>query len=184
MKRSILAFLIVSLLSTVTYSQKYLSKTGHIWFFSSTAVEDIEAHNHQSSAIINSENGEVVVSVLMKSFEFEKALMEEHFNENYIESDKFPKGKFKGSITNIEEVDFSKNGDYEAAVSGALTIHGTPKDVETKMNINVKGDKVRVTGKFSVSPSDFDIKIPKMVADKIAKNLDVNVDMEFSPYKK
>jgi len=175
---------VLAMITSLTYSQKFITKTGHIWFYSSTPMENIEAHNKQSSSILDSQTGDVVVSVLMKSFEFEKALMQEHFNENYVESDKFPKGKFKGKINNLADIDFKNDGEYRAMVSGTLTIHGTAKDIETAMLIHVRGDALHVVGKFVVAPSDFAIEIPKMVEKNIASEIDVNVDMNFKPYKK
>lgn len=173
------------LLATTSWSQaqKYLSRDGHIWFYSSTPVEDIEAHNHLSTAIVDIESGEVIVSVLIKSFEFEKALMQEHFNENYMESDEFPKSTFKGKITNIDEIDFSKPGTYEAQVSGKLSIHGQDKNIDTKVQIQVTEVGFSVEGTFVVAPEDYAIHIPGIVRNKIAKELDVHIDINFKPYK-
>jgi hypothetical protein len=167
-----------------TFAQKYLCRDGHIWFFSSTPLENIEAHNKQASGIIDSETGEVVVSLLMKSFEFEKALMQEHFNENYVESHKFPKGKFKGSIVNYNEIAFDKPGTYTANMKGTLNIHGVDKEIETPVELSVDGEKIHVKGKFVASPADFNIEIPSVVRKNIAKQIDVNIDMTFSPFKR
>jgi hypothetical protein len=162
-------------------AQKYISKTGHIWFFSHTPVEDIEAHNHQVASTLNVSNGEIVFGMLIKGFEFKKALMQEHFNENYMESDKIPKASFKGKITNVSSVDFKKDGTYPAEVSGDLTVHGVTKSVTTKGSIEVKDGKITAKAKFIASPKDYDIKIPSVVEKSIAKEIEVNVDVIYSP---
>lgn len=184
MKKSILIIAIVGLVMNFSFAQKFLCRDGHVWFFSTTPVENIEAHNKQASAILDTETGEIVVSVLMKSFEFERALMQEHFNENYVESDKFPKGKFTGKISNLSEIDFKKPGTYTAQVKGVLNIHGVDKEIETPIELRVDGDKIQAKGKFVTAAEDFKIEIPSVVKDKIAKQIDVNLDMGFSPYKK
>ena len=184
MKNTILILALFLLGVNFSHAQKYLCRDGHIWFFSTTPIEDIEAHNKQASGIIDTQTGEVVVSVLMKSFDFKKALMQDHFNENYCESDKFPKGKFKGKITNLSEIDFNKSGSYTANMSGVLNIHGVDKEIETPVELRIDSDNINVKGKFVTAPSDFEIEIPSVVKDKIAKQLDVNIDMSFSPYKK
>ncbi|MCF8374591.1 MAG: YceI family protein [Bacteroidales bacterium] len=184
MKKSILIIAIIGLAMNFSFAQKFLCRDGHVWFFGTTPMENIEAHNKQASSIINTETGEIVVSVLMKSFEFEKALMQEHFNENYVESDKFPKGKFNGKITNLNEIDFSKPGSYTAQVKGVLNIHGVDKEYEIPVEMRVDGETINAQGKFATSAEDFKIEIPSVVRDKIAKQIDVNLNMSFSPYKK
>ena len=175
--------LLILLFAMVPYAmaQKYISKTGHIWFFSHTPVEDIEAHNHQAASILNASNGEIQFSMLIKGFEFKKALMQEHFNENYMESDKIPKASFKGKITNVSSIDFKKDGTYPAEVSGDLTVHGVTKPVTTKGTIEVKDGKITAKAKFITSPKDYDIKIPSVVEKNIAKEIEVNVDVSYSP---
>lgn len=183
MKKQIFLAVLAILSITSVNAQKFISKTGHIWFFSSTPMENIEAHNRQASGVIDAESGNVLVNVLMKSFEFEKALMQEHFNENYVESDKFPKAKFSGKITDKSAVSFDKNGEYPLIVKGELTIHGVTKEIESPFQVSVKDGKIQVNGKFVVSPEDYGIAIPSVVRNNIAKNIDVNVDMGFEPAK-
>jgi YceI-like domain len=175
--------LIILFLAIVQYAtaQKYISKTGHIWFFSHTPVEDIEAHNHQVASTLNVSNGEIAFGMLIKGFEFKKALMQEHFNENYMESDKIPKANFKGKITNLSNIDFKKDGTYATEVSGDLTIHGVTKPITTKGTIDVKDGKVTAKAKFIVSPKDYDIKIPSVVEKNIAREIEVNIDTSYSP---
>lgn len=162
-------------------AQKHMTRTGHIWFYSHTPVEDIEAHNNQVNSVIDAESGEMVFAVLMKGFQFEKALMQEHFNEKYVESSKFPKASFKGKITNLDEIDFSQDGTYKAKVTGQLTIHGVTNDIETEGEIKVEGGKVSATALFQTAVKDYDIKIPKVVEDNIAKIIDIHVEMAYEP---
>jgi polyisoprenoid-binding protein YceI len=178
-----LKILIVTLFVTVqiTQGQKVLTKNGHVWFYGKTPLEEIEAHNRQVVSIIDESTGEINFMLLIKSFEFKRALMQEHFNENYIESDKYPKSTFKGKITNLDKIDFKKDGVYPAEVSGDLTLHNVTKPVTAKGTIEIKGSSVMAKAKFVTTPHDFDIAIPSVVEDKIAKEIDVNVDVTYAP---
>lgn len=162
---------------------KYFTRNGHISFFSKTPVENITADNKQVASIMDTGTGEVVFSVLMKSFQFPKALMQEHFNESYIESDKYPKSTFKGKILNIQGVDFSKEGVYKVEVEGELTIHGVTKPVKSEGTLEVKENKVYAKSAFNVAAADYNIQIPKVVQDNIAKNIDIQVDLVYEPMK-
>jgi polyisoprenoid-binding protein YceI len=123
----------------------------------------------------------MVFQVLIKSFHFERALMEEHFNENFIESDKFPKSIFKGKITNLSAVNFSKNGTYEVTVEGDLTIHGVTNKISTGGTIEVVTGGINASSKFKLVPEDYKITIPGVVRDKINKDFDVTVTIKYSP---
>jgi len=164
----------------ISYGQKFISKTGHIWIYSYTPVEVIEAHNRQVVSILDATTGDLQFTLLVKSFEFKIALMQEHFNENYMESDKLPKSSFKGKINNLDKIDFKKDGIYPAEVSGDLTIHGVTKPVSATGTIEVKGQTLTAKTKFAVSPKDYNIVIPSLVEDKIAKTIDVNVDVPYA----
>ena len=109
-----------------------MTKNGYIGFFSHTPMEDIKGDNNQVAGVLDISTGEMVFQALIKSFHFDRALMEEHFNENYMESDKFPKSSFKGKITNLSSVNFSKNGIYDVTVEGDLTIHDVTNKISTK----------------------------------------------------
>jgi polyisoprenoid-binding protein YceI len=179
MKRIIFVFALSLSFSTV-FGQKYISKNGHISFNASTPLEDINAHNQQAASILDAATGDIVFNALMKSFEFKVALMQEHFNENYIESDKYPKASFKGKIANISSVNFSKDGNYNVDVSGDLTLHGVTKPISTKGEIRIKNGIVSAISKFVVQTADYNIKIPKIVEGKIAKEVEVNVDLTYA----
>jgi polyisoprenoid-binding protein YceI len=162
-------------------AQKYMTKNGYIGFFSHTPVEDIKADNNQVAGILDASTGEMVFQVLIKSFHFEKALMEEHFNENYMESDKFPKSTFTGKIINLSAINFSKNGIYDVTVEGELTIHGVTNKVTTKGSVEIVTGGINANSKFNIIPEDYKIDIPGVVRNNIAKTLEVTVTMKYSP---
>lgn len=170
-------------LCTGLQAQKYFTRTGEISFFSSTSVENIEAHNKTVTAVFDAATGAIQFSVTMKAFHFEKALMEEHFNENYVESDEFPKSSFKGEIVNIASIDLTKNGVYSSEIKGKLTIHGVTKDISTQAQFTVKDGKVIGEAKIQINPEDYKIEIPGVVREKIAKELEITMVMNFEEKK-
>ena len=163
------------LLATNAFSERYMTRTGKVTFFSSTPLENIEAVNNETACALDSKSGDVAFQVPVKSFKFEKALMQEHFNENYMESDKYPKADFKGKVTNLSAVDFGKDGQYNVTASGKLTMHGVTRDVSAPGTITVKGGSITASSKFKVRTSDYGIKIPGVVAGKIAQEIEVTV---------
>lgn len=180
--KKIALFIPLLLLSTFALqAQRYMTRNGHISFFSHTAIEDIEANNYQTNSVIDTEKGELVFAVLMKGFQFEKALMQEHFNEKYVESDKFPRASFKGKITNLDAIDFSKAGTYPAEVEGDLMIHGVTQAVKTAGTFEVKDGQLLAKATFEVAVADYDIRIPSVVQDNIAKVMEVHVDIAYEP---
>ncbi len=177
MRKLILVILCLTAAATAAYSQMFVTKTGHIKFYSEGEIEKIEAHNHQVNAALNAASGDFVFRVLMKSFEFEKALMQEHFNENYVESDNFPNATFLGKITNIKDVNVAKDGIYEAQVEGKLTIHGVTQTIKTNGSFEVKAGKLEGKSKFSILLSDYGVKIPGAVTRNISKTTEISVDV-------
>ena len=180
MKRLIILSLLTMLVLSAS-GQKYMTKTGFISFFSHTPMEDIKGDNNQVASVIDISTGEMVFQVLIKSFHFEKTLLEEHFNENYMESDKFPKASFKGKITNLSTVDFKKNGSYEVQVEGDLTIRDVTKKMSVKGILEVVTGGINTNAKFIIAPEDFNIEIPSVVRENIAKTIEVTVAMKYSP---
>ncbi len=164
-------------------AQKYFSKTGSIDFLSKAPLEKIEGVNKSVACLLDSKSGAIDVIVQIKSFVFDRQLLQEHFNENYMESEKFPKANFKGIITNLSAINFSKDGDYDAQVAGKLTIHGVTKDTKFAGKINVKGGKVTIKANTSVLLADYNIAIPGAVKDKISKDVKVNVNMQLEEKK-
>ncbi|RYD80885.1 MAG: YceI family protein [Sphingobacteriales bacterium] len=165
-------------------AQKYFTKDGDVSFFSATPMENIEAHNKKATSVLDAATGNVEFAVLIKAFEFEKSLMQEHFNENYMESSKFPKAVFKGQIVNNADVNYKKDGVYKIKTKGQLTMHGVTKDIETNGTMEVKGGKITGISTFMVSPQDYNIEIPKLVREKIAKEIKVEVKSAFQPMNK
>lgn len=159
----------------------FMTRSGQVAFFSATPMENIEAVNNEVNSLINTKSGEVVFAILVKSFRFEKALMEEHFNENYLESSKIPKATFQGKITNLASVNFKKNGVYQANVEGDLTIHGVKKHITTSGTITVDGEKFAVVSAFSILLKDYDIERPSLVAEKIAEKIDIKINCRYEP---
>jgi polyisoprenoid-binding protein YceI len=180
MKRLSLLLLFMGLIFQAN-AQKYMTENGYIGFFSHTPVEDIKADNNQVAGILDASTGEMVFQVLIKSFHFEKALMEEHFNENYMESDKFPKSTFTGKIINLSAINFSKNGIYDVTVEGELSIHGVINKVTTKGSVEIVTGGINANSKFNIIPEDYKIDIPGVVRNNIAKTLEVTVTMKYSP---
>lgn len=165
---------------TLNAQNKFFTKSGNISFFSYTLVEDIKADNNQVLSIIDTENGKIVIKVLMRSFHFKKALMEEHFNENYIESYKYPKAIFKGNIKNYEELSELT----ETEITGTLTIRGIEKEVVIKTNVEYLNDEIILKGDFIVQIADFDIKIPSVVKNNISKTIKISFELNHKLYKK
>jgi len=176
---TILFFLLIGGNSAI--AQKYMTRNGYIGFYSHTPMEDIKADNNQVAGVLDTGTGEMVFQVLIKSFHFERALMEEHFNENYMESEKYPKATFKGKITDLSSVNFSKNGTYAVTVDGDLTIHNVTNKVGIKGTIEVITGGINASSKFYIVPEDYKIEIPSVVREKISKNLEVTVSMKYTP---
>ena len=186
-KNSILTIIIALVVSFSAVGQsKYFTRSGKIIFnaTSPSSPEKIEASNDKATSMLDFSSGQMEFAVLMKAFAFEKALMEEHFNENYVESDKFPKATFKGSVKNISDVILTKDGSYTARIAGKLTIHGVTKDVETTGTIIVKGSSITAKSDFKIQLSDYGIEVPNLVSDKVAKEASISVNINYEPFKK
>jgi polyisoprenoid-binding protein YceI len=172
--------LLVFLVTTQVFAQKnFLTKEGYISFFSHTLVEDIKADNNQVLSVINSETGEIAVQLLMRSFLFKKALMQQHFNESYVESHKYPKATFKGFILNFNELDEVQSN---TEVKGTLTMHGKTKEISFSATVHKSGDQIKLSGNFTLEVVDFDIKIPAVVRKNIAKVIEVTFNLNHKPY--
>jgi len=163
-------------------AQTFMTRTGKIYFNATTksSPEKIEAKNNEVACIVDSKTGEVRFQVLVKSFKFERQLMEEHFNENYMESDKFPKADFKGNITNVSEINFGKDGSYKTQVTGKLTIHGVANEVTVPGTIVVNGNTIQLKATFPVKLADYKIEIAALVADKIDKIATISIESDLN----
>ncbi|EMR02659.1 YceI family protein [Cesiribacter andamanensis] len=180
-KALILSILLIGLWTSAQAQGKFFTRDGYISFFSHTDVEDIDAHNRKVASVLDAQSGQLEFAVLMRAFEFKKALMQEHFNENYVESTKHPKAQFKGKILNLASVDFGTDGTYPVAIEGELTIKGVTKPLRTQGTIIVKGGIPHGKAEFTVLPSDYNIQIPALVRKNIAEEIQVKVDMAYQP---
>lgn len=181
MNKIIPFFLLIFIVSSPQKNSKqFIARQGQISFFSYTSVENIEANNNQVLSIFDTETNEIAVNMLMRAFVFKKDLMYEHFNESYIESDLYPKATFEGKI-----LDFEKNNNQlqTKIIRGKLTIHGISKQIDIKTNIEKNKDSYSMTGEFTVAVSDFQIKIPPILASNIAKTISVKFRFQFQPYE-
>lgn len=172
-------FIALALMSVTGLSgQKYMTQSGNISFFSKAPLENIEAINNQVSSVINLEDGNMAFSLLMKAFKFEKALMQEHFNEKYIHSDKFPKATFTGLIQDFDSLNLSDKWS-DVRVKGELTMHGQSKPRETVAKLRMTDAGLEGSCVFKFKLSDYDIKIPGAVRENIAKEIEITVDVAY-----
>jgi hypothetical protein len=158
-----------------------ISKNASVAFFSSTVVEDIEATSTTASSVLDTKSRNIIFRVNNNSFQFRKKLMQEHFNENYMESDKYPFSEFKGKIT--DDVDLSKDGNYIVNVAGNLNVHGVTKAYQTKATLTVNQGVTTAKATFRVRIEDHKIKIPTIVFKNIAEFVDVRVSGVYQPKK-
>jgi hypothetical protein len=164
-----------------TYSQQYMTRTGFIGFYSKTSLEDIKAENNQVYAIVDLGKKNIAFSLLMKGFIFRKELMQQHFNENYVESDKYPKGNFVGTYTG--DVNPDKDGTYNIVVKGKLTLHNVTRDIEQPSVIEISKGKLLGRADFKIKPEDYNITIPSLVRDKIEPLITVHIQIDCSTAK-
>ena len=167
--------------SSASAQDIYFTRTGRIDFHAGTTMEDIDATNNEVASILDKAKGEIAFNVLIKSFHFRRTLMEEHFNENYLESSKYPKATFKGKIVNSDKINFNANGTYTSHVEGDLTIHGVTKAVKAPATFIVEGKQIKGYASFSIKAQEFNIEIPGVVADKISKQISINVQCIYEP---
>jgi uncharacterized protein YdeI (BOF family) len=172
MKNTLLIIICIAF-SSVAFSQKMITRSGEIKFDAtvSGAMDSVIATSTTVSSIFDKSNGDLVVQGLVKSFKFKSSLMEEHFNENYMESDKFPKTSFKGKVIGFE----GKSGSYD--VEGELTIHGVSNKVKTKMTINV-GTKTTITGSFNVKLKEYKLEVPALAKKTLAETAKISVKLD------
>lgn len=184
MRRLILSVFFLAVYTYTARAQLYTAKSGNsfISFFSSSPLEDIKAVNTKSAFILNTTTNEIQVGVTMVYFKFPKPLMEEHFNENYVESDKYPTSVFKGKI--LESVDYTKDGENPVTVKGNLSLHGVSRDVEMKGTLTKKGNSIVIASDFKIRVADYDIKIPSLYVRNIAEVVDVSVAATLHPFVK
>lgn len=177
-KLTILLFILTAAYCNCT-AQIYFTKNGQISFFSAALLEDIKADNNQVISIINTSNGDIQFSLLNNAFHFKKALMEEHFNKDYIESEKYQKSTFKGIITNMGGINLTKDGVYTVSVSGNLNIHGITKMISVPGTITIKSGKISSLSTFTVKVKDYNISIPGSVRNNIAETIELTISCNY-----
>jgi len=164
-----------------TFSQKFISTRSNTSFYSEAPIEDIEAKNTKAKSILDLSNGEIVFSIPISSFVFDKSLMQEHFNEKYMESDKYPKATFKAKISGF---DVNKEGIQKVKAKGELTIHGVGKEVDQIGEMTYSNGMISLNHSFKVALKDYKIKTPKLLWENIAEVVDVKIQFDFKAYEK
>lgn len=166
-------------LSVVNAQTKYRTKSGTVHFNASTPIEDIEASNEEVNAILEVETGRFAIVMLIKDFEFPRKLMQEHFNENYLESDKYPKAYFTGTIANFSWETLTEEAEQKT-IEGNLTIHGITLERREKVKLRKIGDAIQLEADFLVRPEAHKIEVPEIVFTKIAEEVQVVVDLQLN----
>ncbi len=183
MRKHLFILTLLSSISLLGFSQDVqTSKSINVNFFSEAALENIAAVTKNGTSVITTTKNEFYFLVPIKSFEFKSSLMQEHFNENYMESDKFPDAKFVGKVN--EAIDWNKDGVYNVTVTGKLTVHGEAKDRTVNGVITIKNGIISIQSKFNIACKDHGIKIPSMMTEKIAEVVEVTVSGAYAPFVK
>jgi hypothetical protein len=187
MIKAIFAVLLLSTFFGLTGSsqEKFITKTGYISFLSETMLENIFAETNEASSLIDIKTGEIVFTMPIKSFHFKSKLMEEHFNENYMESEKFPKALFSGKLEGIDKFSTGSASPQSFKVAGEMTIHGVKQQVSTIATLTaISPSKIKGETAFKIKVVDYSIKVPSAVGMKIAEEVDVKVKVEYDPFIK
>jgi hypothetical protein len=180
MKKQFFSAILGILISNAIISQNiYTTNSGKIRFFSEAPLENIEAIQEAASSILNISTGDIVSMVTIKKFKFEKALMEAHFNDNYMESEKYPHAKLKGKIKDFDKLKFEENKSVDVIIDGELDMHGVKNPVTITGTLKKSGEAYTASSKFTIKLADYNIKIPSVVVKNIAETIDVYVDMNY-----
>ena len=177
-------FVAVAALSiTSVFSQDiFTSSNAKVSFYSKTPVQDIDGTTNKANALLNKATKQVYFKIQNTTFQFREKLMQEHFNENYMESDKYPVSDFNGKI--IEDIDFTKSGNQKVTIVGILNIHGKKKEYKIFGTLSINENGLVLTSDFKIKLADHGVEIPTVVFTKIAEQLDVKVSANYKPYKK
>ena len=182
MIKHFLLLLIVFISIKISAQTVFINDSSNVTFYSYAILEDIKATSNQMNSILNTVTGEIAFMIPMRSFRFAKALMQEHFNEKYIESEKFPHATFKGNIK--EKIDLSKEGTYQLTATGKITIHGKEIEITENGVMEIKNQKITLTTEFHCALGDFNITKPQIMFNNIADTIDVKMKVSYVPYKK
>lgn len=182
--KKITVFAVLAMIGMTLNAQVYSTSTGNVDFVSSTKFEEFSAQNNQVSAAVSADKGVIQFKVPVNSFQFEKALMQTHFQENYMESATFPNSTFKGKIKDLSAVKFHADGVYDVVAEGTLEMHGVTKEVSVPGKITVKGSNINLLANFSILCSDYGVKIPKNNVNSISNSIAIKVNCDLVPKKK
>ena len=170
-------------LSMIASAQSvYMTNTGKVTFYSKAPLEDIEATSNKANCIVNTSNGEVLSIIAIRTFKFAKALMEEHFNEKYVESEKFPKSTFKGTIN--EAINWSRDTVANITATGVMDLHGVNKMITESGKLTIKNGVVTIDFVFNVALKDYNIEVPKVVTQSVAEVIKITGSFTYKPYIK
>lgn len=175
MKTLLISLITLLLAMPICVAQKFYTKNGYVSFFSKAPIENIKADNNQVICVLDTKTGQLQFSLLIKNFHFAKALMEEHFNENYMESNKYPKATFHGTIANIQNIDFNAAKGNAVNVSGELTMHGVSKRISATGSIITHGGIVMIRSAFHLKLADYNIAIPSILRNNISETQEITV---------
>ena len=174
--KNLLLLALLSISSICISQEKMISKSGKITFEGSiTSFEEVKAINNNVTFVLNPTTGEIASLALLKGFRFKVALMEEHFNENYVESDKYPKAVFKGKIEGFDQNNLTETA-KDFILKGKLELHGKSNDINTKAKISKSNAGIKIVSNFPVNASDFNIEIPSVVQRKVSNKINVEID--------
>jgi polyisoprenoid-binding protein YceI len=177
-------FLSLFLFAGVVNAQIYTAKQGatNISFYSEAPLENIEAVNKGGTIVLRASTNDLQIKISIQNFKFKNALMEEHFNENYMETEKYPHCEFKGKIN--ENVDYNKDGENKVTATGKMTMHGVTRDVTMPGTLVKTGNEIKLVTKFKIKVADYNIKVPSMYVKNIAEEVDVNFATTMEPFQK
>ncbi len=177
MRKRFVTICLVLAAGLAAHAQKFGTRTGNVSFFSKSPLENIKAENNQAYAVIDAGKKNLAIALLLKGFIFEKELMQTHFNENYVESDKYPKANFNGTFEGSTAT-LDKDGNYQVTVKGTLSLHNVTKTIEVPATLKKQGNSITGNANFKVKPEDYNISIPSIVRDKIASEITVTVNID------
>ena len=177
MKKLLTVLGVLVLLTNTSFAQIHLCKNGNISFFQETSVEDIDARSTKLLSVLNTENNMIAYKVDMQSFLFEKSLMQDHFNENYVESGKYPTAVFKGMIN--EKIDWSKDGIYDITSTGDMVMHGVTKRITEKGKLTIKNGELSISNFFTIKFTDYNVEIPSLLIKQLSDVVEVTVNCHY-----
>jgi hypothetical protein len=180
-KISTLSFFLCLFSWTAIAQTVFMSKKGEVSFYSYAPLENIEAKTTNINSVLNTGTGEIAFIIPMRTFKFERELMEEHFNEKYIESDKYPQAIFKGKVN--EKISM-EDGKYDVTATGTLSLHGVDKLITEPGSLTVAGKTLKLETSFNLAVADFNISIPKLLFENIADTVQVRINALYEPFKK